>query len=83
MMAFGGAKMAQLFRMVELMNTGRIPNVMILVGTNNILRSSDEEEAQTMGVNDGVPIYYSLAEIQLRGTDRLRCTNEHEDVDST
>ena len=45
-MAFGGAKMAQLFRMVELMNTGRIPNVMILVGTNNILRSSDEEEAQ-------------------------------------
>ena len=35
-----------------------------------------------MGVNDGVPIYYSLAEIQLRGTDRLHCTNEHEDVDS-
>ena len=35
-----------------------------------------------MGVNDGVPIYYSLAEIQLRGTDRLQCTNEHEDVDS-
>ena len=45
-MAFGGATMAQLFRMVELMNPGRIPNVMILVGTNNILRSSDEEEAQ-------------------------------------
>ena len=44
-MAFGGAAIAQLFRMVELMNSGRIPNVMILVGTNNISRSSDEEEA--------------------------------------
>ena len=27
------------------MNSGRIPNVTILVGTNNISRSSDEEEA--------------------------------------
>ena len=44
-MAFGGATIAQLFRMVELMNPGRIPNVLILVGTNNISRSSDEEEA--------------------------------------
>ena len=44
-MAFGGATIAQLFRMVELMNPGRILNVMILVGTNNIPRSSDEEEA--------------------------------------
>ena len=44
MMAFGGATIAQLFRMVELMNPGRTPNVMILVGTNNISRSSDEEE---------------------------------------
>ena len=44
-MAFGGATIAQLFRIVELMNPGRIPNVMILVGTNNISRSSDEEEA--------------------------------------
>ena len=44
-MAFGGATIAQLFRMVELMHPGRIPNVMILVGTNNISRSSDEEEA--------------------------------------
>ena len=42
---FGGATIAQFFRMVELMNPGRIPNVMILVGTNNISRSSDEEEA--------------------------------------
>ena len=45
-MAFGGAKIAQLFRMGELMNSGRIPNPMILVGTNNVSRSSDEEEAQ-------------------------------------
>ena len=45
-MAFGGATKAQLFQMVELLNPGRIPNVIILVGTNNILRSSDEEEAQ-------------------------------------
>ena len=45
MMAFGGATIAQLFRMVELMNPGRIPNKTTLVGTNNISRSSDEEEA--------------------------------------
>ena len=44
-MAFRGATIAQLFRMVQLMNSGRIPNVTILVGTNNISRSSDEEEA--------------------------------------
>ena len=43
--AFGGAEIAQLFRMVKLMNSERIPRVMILVGTNNISRSSDEEEA--------------------------------------
>ena len=44
-MAFGGATIAQLFRMVELMNPVIIPNVTILVGTNNISRRSDEEEA--------------------------------------
>ena len=44
-MAFGGATIAQLYRMVELMNPGRIPNVMILVGTNDISRGSDEHEA--------------------------------------
>ena len=44
-MAFGGATIAQLFRMVELMNPMKIPNVTILVGTNNISRSSDEEES--------------------------------------
>ena len=45
-MAFGGATIAQLYRMVELMNPGRIPNVMILVETNDISRGSDEQEAQ-------------------------------------
>ena len=44
-MAFGGATIAQLYRMVELMNPGRIPNVMILVGTNDISRGSEEQEA--------------------------------------
>ena len=44
-MAFGGATIAQLFRMVELMNPGRIPNIMILIGTNNVSRGSDEAEA--------------------------------------
>ena len=44
-MAFGGATIAQLYRKVELMNPGRIPNVMILVGTNDISRGSDEQEA--------------------------------------
>ena len=44
-MAFGGATIAQLYRMVELINPGRIPNVMILVGTNNISRGSDGQEA--------------------------------------
>ena len=44
-MAFGGATIAQLYRMVELMNPGRISNVMIMVGTNDISRGSDEQEA--------------------------------------
>ena len=43
-MAFGDATIAQLFRMVELMNSGRIPNISILIGTNNVSRGSDEEE---------------------------------------
>ena len=34
-----------------------------------------------MGVDDGVPIHYSLAEIQVRGTDRLHRTHENENVD--
>ena len=44
-MAFGGATIAQLFRMVELINPRRIPNITILIGTNNVSRGSDEEEA--------------------------------------
>ena len=44
-MAFGCATIAQLYRMVELMNPGKIPNVMILVGTDDISRGSDEQEA--------------------------------------
>ena len=34
-----------------------------------------------MGIDDGVPINYSLAEIQVRGTDCLHRTIEHENVD--
>ena len=37
-MAFGGATIAQLFRMVELMNPRRIPNIIIVIGTNNVSR---------------------------------------------
>ena len=44
--AFGGATIAQLYRMMKLMNQGKIPNIMILVGTNNVSRGSDEEVAQ-------------------------------------
>ena len=35
-----------------------------------------------MGVNDGVFVHYPLAEVQLRGTDRLHCANEYEKPDS-
>ena len=45
-MAFGDATIAQLFWMVELMNPGRILNMLILIGTNNVSKGSDEEEAQ-------------------------------------
>ena len=45
-MAFGGATLAQLYRMVELMNAERIPDILILIGTTYVSRSSDEEEAQ-------------------------------------
>ena len=43
---FGGATIAQLNRMVEVINQGRTPDIMILIGTKNVSRSSDEEEAQ-------------------------------------
>ena len=45
-LASGGATIAHLHRMVELISPGRIPNIMILVGTNNVSSGSDEEEAQ-------------------------------------
>ena len=35
-----------------------------------------------MGSNDGVFVYYSLAEVQLRGTDRLHGANERMKPDS-
>ena len=35
-----------------------------------------------MAADDGVPIYYSLVEIQVRGTDRLHRTHEYKNVDS-
>ena len=34
-----------------------------------------------MGINDGVLVYYSLAEVQLRVTYLLHYANEHEDID--
>ena len=34
-----------------------------------------------MGIDDGVPIYYSLADVQVRGTDRVHRTDEHENTD--
>ena len=35
-----------------------------------------------MGINDGVLVHYSLAEVQLRGTDRLHGANERKEPDS-
>ena len=35
-----------------------------------------------MGVHDGVPFHYSLPEVQVRGTDQLHRTIEHENVDT-
>ena len=37
-----------------------------------------------MGINDSVLVYYTLTEVQLRGSDSLHCANEaneHEDID--
>ena len=34
-----------------------------------------------MGIDDGVPIHYSLAEVQVRGTDRLHRADGHDNVD--
>ena len=35
-----------------------------------------------MGINDGVLVHHSLAEVQLRGTDRLHGANERKKPDS-
>ena len=45
-MAFGVATIAQLYWMVEFMNPERIVDIMILIGTNNVSKSSDAEEDQ-------------------------------------
>ena len=37
---------SQLYRMVELMSPGRIVDVMVVTGTNNVCRSSDSVETQ-------------------------------------
>ena len=34
-----------------------------------------------MGINDGVLVYHSLVEVQLRSTDRLHSANECEEFD--
>ena len=36
-----------------------------------------------MGINDGVLVYYPLAEIQLRSTDRMHCAYECKKLDSS
>ena len=45
-MAFVGPTVAQLHRMVELINPGRNVDVIILIGPNNVSRSSESEECQ-------------------------------------
>ena len=35
-----------------------------------------------MGINDGMPIYHYLIEVQVRGTDRLHRSDEHENVNT-
>ena len=46
-MAFGGFTVAQLYEMIELLlNPGRIPIVMILIGINSVSRSPESEETR-------------------------------------
>ena len=45
-MTSGTATVAQLYRMVQLINWGKIVDVMMLLGTKNESRSSDSEESQ-------------------------------------
>ena len=76
-MTFGGATIAQPYRIVELMNPGRIPNIMILIGTNKELQELGRGRI-SMGINDGMPIYHYPAEVQMRDTDRLHRSDELE-----
>ena len=46
LMAFGGATVAQLYKMVKLINPRRIPSVVILIGTYNMSRGPDLEEVR-------------------------------------
>ena len=81
-MAFGGATIAQLFQMVELMKPGRIPNIIILMGTNNVSRGSDEKEAlwESMMVCLFTTLWDKFkCAVLIVCTDR---TNEHQNVDS-
>ena len=75
-MAFGGAREAWLYRMVELMNPDRIAVVVIMISINNMSRSSE-----SMGVEASVPNYCSIAEISVRCNDRLHNTHGCEDTD--
>ena len=61
-MAFGGSTKAQLYRMTELMNPGKIPDIMILIGTNNVFRSSDGKRS-SVGIDDGMSIHHAKAEV--------------------
>ena len=45
-MAFRGATVAHLYQMVRLMDPSRIIDLMILIGTNNVSRSSDTAEGE-------------------------------------
>ena len=77
-MAFGGPTVAQLYRMVELMNPGRIVDIMILMGTNNASKSSDAENS--LRVNAGVPVYHSVAKnfsVRYRPFAPYRWAREH------
>ena len=44
LMIVRGAAIAKLFKKVEYLNSGRVAEVMILIGTNNASRKADEEK---------------------------------------
>ena len=53
-MAFECVTVAQVYRMVELMDPGRIVHIMILIGAKIVPRSSDSEEAQWLAMLVGL-----------------------------